>query len=107
MAPGHDIHHRLRIGLRQCLIEAAEQLLVAILRTAADEQGRTGIVVNLRDILIVVQTDNHRQVARQALPRQLQGQQSASASLQMGMVWGRGTTLRAIVEHHQFRVFLE
>ena len=83
VAPTDDVHHGLRLVLTlgQRLVEPAEQLLVAILRTAADEQGRTGII-------IVVEADDGREVVAQSLPRFLQGQHTTRASLEMRMIGG-------------------
>ena len=46
MPPGHDIHHGLGLHRRQGFIEPTEQLLITILRTAAYQQSRAGVVVD-------------------------------------------------------------
>ena len=90
VAPTDDVHHGLRLVLTlgQRLVEPAEQLLVAILRTAADEQGRTGIILDERYALIVVEADDGREVVAQSLPRFLQWQHTTRASLEMRMIGG-------------------
>ena len=107
--PAHDIHHRLRVVVlhRQGFVEAQEQLFVAVLRVTADEQGRTGVFLDERDVFALVQGDDGGEVAAQPLPRQLQGQPSAGACLEMGMVRGGGAALRTVVEHHHLRIFLQ
>ena len=105
--PGHDVHHRLWLSRRQGFIEPTEQLFITILRTAADEQRRTGIVVYQREVFMVVETDNLGEVARESLPRLLQGQYAAGACLEMGMVGRRGPTERTIVKDHHLRIFLK
>ena len=46
--PADDVHHRLCIVIlhRQGFIKAQEQLLVAVLRMAADEQGGAGVFLD-------------------------------------------------------------
>ena len=55
-------------------------------------------------LLIIVQSDDVSKIARQALPVGLQRQDAARTCLEMKMIRGRGTTLRTVIEHHQFAV---
>ena len=72
-APADDVHHRLRLvsALGQGIVETTEQLLVAILRTTPDEQGRTGVFLDEGDIFFVVDADDGSEVVAEALPRLL------------------------------------
>ena len=109
ITPADDVHHRLDliVALGQGLVETAEELFVAILGTAADEHSRTRILLDEGDVLVVVEADNLRQMVAESLPRLLEGQRATGACLEMGMIGGRGATLRSVVEHHQFRILLE
>ena len=75
VAPAHDVEHRLGFTLLdgQRLVQTTEQLLVAILCLAMDEQGGAGILLDERDALFVIQINDGFQTARQAPPCHLQG----------------------------------
>ena len=71
--PADDVHHRLCVVFlhRQGFVEAQEQLFAAVLRMAADKQGRAGVFLDKRNILAFVEADDGSEVAAQTLPGEL------------------------------------
>ena len=75
ISPAYDVEHWLGLAFfnGQRLVQTTEQLLVAILRFAVDEQGGAWILLNQRDALLIIQIQDGFQTARQAAPCHLQG----------------------------------
>ena len=88
IAPADDIHHRLDLIVAQWhgFVETTEQLLVAVLGAAADEHSRTRILLDERDVLVVVEADDLRQMVTEPFPRFLEWQRATGASLEMSVV---------------------
>ena len=86
--PADNVHHRLCLVFLdgQCLVETQEELFIAVLRMAADKQGRAGVLVDDGDVFIVVEADDLCQVTAQSLPGELEGQHTTCACLEMGVI---------------------
>ena len=56
---------------------------------------------------MLVEAHYRRHVTTQSLPRLLDGQHPTGASLEVGMVRGRGATLRTVIEYQHLRIFLQ
>ena len=100
LMPGYDIHHGFLVSMDrgwQAVVETAEQTHTFLHRVALHQQGRCRIVDYVPNALIVVVFDDLHQIAAQALPRSLQGQDATADGLQMSMVWCRSSTMGTII----------
>ena len=107
--PTHHIHHWFGVALvlGQRVIYYIKETLTALLGFALDEQGCHGIVDDIPYTLAFLTFEDGSEIAREALPTALQGEHTACACLEMGMVGSRGTAFGPIVEHHHLGIFVE
>ncbi len=102
-SPGQDVHHRFGIAgaQGQCTVEAAEELLVALLAVTADDEERTGIAADDGERLAVVERHQRPGITAETRPGGLQGQLGTGGSLEMEMIGSRGSTAWPVVEYQQ------
>ena len=89
------------------IIDNTEQLLVALGCLTLDDQCGSRIIVDVCYLLILAERVNGSQVPCIPLPAGLKGQESVCSCLEMHVVGRTCSTLRTVIEYHQFRILIQ